>query len=122
MPLAGPARSIIKAVREGSMRSHPTPEVIQEFAHVRARRTSRTEAADLAQAFTTALAPLQVVGSAHLMSGMSLWRDSPQLGSFDAVLAATALALDAELISADQAFGAVRSLRWQDLGEWRLTT
>lgn len=120
-PLVEPARAIVEAVRDGRLRAHTTPEVIQEFAHVRSRRTSREEAASLAQACATAMAPLQVVNASHVMSGLSLWRHIPQLGSFDAVLAATALALDAELVSADQAFRFVPGLRWQDLAIWSAT-
>ena len=115
-PLAHAARQLMVGVREGIMRASTTPEVIQEFAHVRARRTSRSEAADMAEAYATALAPLQTVSAQHLTTGLNLWRAVSDLGSFDAVLAATALALDAQLVSADQAFGDVPNLHWTDLG------
>lgn len=114
-PLAVPARQIIADVRDGRVRAHTTPEVIQEFAHMRARRRSRADAASLADAFATALAPLHVVTAQHLSAGLALWREFPALGAFDAVLAAVAMSLDAELISADQAFDSVPGLRWRAL-------
>jgi predicted nucleic acid-binding protein len=116
--LAQPARDLIGAVRDGALRAHTTPEVIQEFAHVRARRTSRADAAQIAEAYATAFAPLQVVTTSHLSLGLELWRNAPDLGAFDAVLAATAITMDAQLISADRAFGNVKGLRWIDLAEW----
>ena len=117
-PLAQVAREILKAVRDGRMRAHTTPEVIEEFAHVRARRYSRADAATLAEAYAIALAPLQVVAPHHLAAGLQMWREVPELGAFDAVLAATAMASDAQLISADRAFRHVPGLQWCDLSEW----
>ena len=114
-PLSAPARAIFSAVRDGRLRAHTTPEVIQEFAHVRARRRSREDAASLAEAFATSLAPLQLVTAQHLTGGLELWRAHPQLGAFDAVLATLALSMEAELISADEAFGSVSGLRWRPL-------
>ena len=114
-PLAAPARDIIEKVRDGHERAHTTPEVIQEFAHVRARRRSREDACALSTAYAAVLAPLQVVTGQHLAAGLQLWAKHPQLASFDAVLAAVAISLDAELVSADRAFGEVADLRWRDL-------
>jgi len=114
-PLSAPARAVITEVQGGRVRAHTTPEVIQEFAHVRARRRSREDAAALADAFATVLAPLQVVTAQHLSAGLELWRTHRQLGAFDSVLAAVAVSMDAELISADQAFASVTGLRWRAL-------
>jgi predicted nucleic acid-binding protein len=82
-PLAQVTREIPKAVRDGRMR---------------ARRYSRADAATLAEAYATALAPLQVVTPQHL--------------------AVTAMASDAQLISADRAFRHIPGLQWRDLSEW----
>ena len=114
-PLATPARDIIAKVRDGRERAHTTPEVIQEFAHVRARRRAREDAGAIATAYAAVLAPLQVVTGQHLSAGLQLWQQYPKLASFDAVLAAVAISLDAELVSADRAFGEVADLRWRDL-------
>ena len=114
-PLATPARALLSAIRDGALDARTTPEVIQEFAHVRARRRTRLDAAHLAQAYAALLGPLQPVSAQHLTAGLALWRDVSTLGAFDAVLSAVAIALDAELVSADRAFGDVPGLRWRDL-------
>ena len=114
-PLAESARALMDQIRTGALRAHTTPEVIQEFAHVRARRRTRQDATTLARAFSTLLSPLQLVGPQHLEAGLSLWSATPALGAFDSVLAALALSLDAELVSADRAFADVPGLRWQPL-------
>ncbi len=114
-PLQEAARGVLGAARDGRLRAHTTPEVIQEFAHVRARRRSRADAADIAEAYAALLAPLQAVTSQHLAAGLDLWREHDGVGSFDAVLAAVALAVDATLVSADRAFGSIPGLRWHDL-------
>lgn len=114
-PLAESARALVAEAREGSITAHTTPEVIQEFAHVRARRRSREDAQTLASAFSAVLAPLQIITAQHLDAGLRLWREEESLSSFDAVLAALAISLDAQLISADRAFGRVPGLRWRDL-------
>ena len=80
-----------------------------------ARRRTRQDATTLARAFSTLLSPLQLVGPQHLEAGLSLWAATPALGAFDSVLAALALSLDAELVSADRAFADVPGLRWQPL-------
>lgn len=116
-PLAQPARAVMAAVRDGRVRAHTTPEVIQEFAHIRAKRRTRSDAAELAEAYAIALAPLQVVTAQHLGTGLGLWTKHIAMGAFDAVLAATAMALDAELVSADQGFADIPGLRWRDLAD-----
>lgn len=116
-PLAEPARAIVERIRVGDLRAHTTPEVIQEFAHVRARRRSRDDAAELARAYASLLSPLHVTEQHHLEEGLRLWSRAPGLGCFDAVLAAIAISLDAELISADSGFAQVPGLRWRMLGD-----
>lgn len=116
-PLATPARAVMERIRSGHLRAHTTPEVIQEFAHVRARRRSREDATQLARAFATLLSPLHATEQHHLEAGLDLWSRVPGIGSFDAVLAAVAIALDAELVSADRAFAEVPGLRWRMLSD-----
>lgn len=114
-PLQAPARGVIAAARDGLLRANTTPEVIQEFAHVRARRRDREDAAELAGAYAALLSPLQVVTPSHLSAGLTLWRRHERLGAFDSILAALALAMDVGLVSADRAFADVPGLRWHDL-------
>ncbi len=117
-PLAEPARDIIRQIQRGSLRAHTTPEVIQEFAHVRAKYRDRTDATEVASAYATLLAPLVPVMSHHLAAGLDLWKQHEKIGAFDSVLAAVARAHDAELISADRAFADVPLLRWRDLNSF----
>ena len=116
-PLREPARAIIEAVGEGRLAATTTPEVIQEFVHVRLRRRDRRDAARLGRSYTTLLAPLAVVGEVELSAGLDLFERTDGLGAFDCVLSAAALARDAQaLVSADGSFRAVRGLPFVDLG------
>jgi predicted nucleic acid-binding protein len=112
-PLAEPCRALIEAVRDRRVEATTTPEVIQEFVHVAARRRPRPEAVGLATAYADLLSPLQVVGESHLRRGLRLFREHPDLDAFDALLAATALeeGLDA-IVSAD---GHLRSVTGLDV-------
>lgn len=114
-PLKAPAIALITALRDGGIRAHTTPEVIQEFAHIRARRRGRDDAVRLAKAYADLLGPLHVVGAQHLSDGLELWGATEAIGAFDAVLAAVAISLDASLVSADRGFAGVPGLNWQDL-------
>jgi predicted nucleic acid-binding protein len=114
-PLREPCRTLVDAIREGRLTASTTPEVIQEFAHVRARRRERADAAALARHFADLLSPLLLVGKAELDRGLRIFEDYPDLGSFDAVLAGVAMREAAEgLVSTDRAFGLVRGLRYVD--------
>ena len=104
-PLREPCRDLIAAVADGHLDATTTVEVIQEFAHVRARRRGRADAAALANAYADLLAPLLTVTAEDLRRGMSIFEREQQLGTFDAVLAATASGRQATaLVSADTAF------------------
>ena len=114
--LRDPARSLLAAAADGSLRATTTPEAIQEFAHVRARRRDRVDAAALAEAYADLLSPLLEVGEADLREGLRLFEHSATLGAFDAVLAAVALRAGATtLVSAARAFADVRGLTFVDL-------
>jgi predicted nucleic acid-binding protein len=114
--LRDPARALLAAAADGSLRATTTPEAIQEFAHVRARRRDRRDAAALAGSYADLLSPLLEVGEADLREGLRLLERSADLGAFDAVLAAVALRAGATaLVSADRAFEAVHGLRFVDL-------
>jgi uncharacterized protein len=105
-----PCRTLVDAIGASQVRASTTVDVIQEFAHVRARRRPRAEAAGLASRYVSLLSPLLPVGSDDLSNGLDLWRRHERLGSFDAVLAATCMRLGATLVSADKAFARVRGL------------
>ncbi len=107
-----PCRRLIEAIDGGALQATTTPEVIQEFAHVRARRRTRVDARRLAGDFADLLAPLVAVTDQTLRAGLELWGRHRRLGAFDAVLAATAgEAGAAALVSSDRAFATVAGLR-----------
>jgi predicted nucleic acid-binding protein len=111
-PLRDPCRRIVEGVREQRIDATTTVEVLQEFAHVRARRRSREDAAALTGEFLELLAPLLVVEEHQLRTGLALYQRGERLGAFDSVLAATALHAGAQaLVSADVSFADVRNLR-----------
>jgi predicted nucleic acid-binding protein len=109
-PLREPSVRLLTAIGDGRLEATTTVEVIQEFAHARARRRTRADAASLARDFAQTLSPLLVVDHDTLDRGLTLFAQS-QLGAFDAVLAAAALTHEADaVVSADQAFASVPRL------------
>lgn len=113
-PLREPCRGVLTAHGEGRVEATTTVEVIQEFAHVRARRRSRADAAHIARQYLHAFNVL-VPTADDLDRGLSLFEEHSALGAFDAVLAAVALGRGAAaLVSADRAFASVPGLRWVD--------
>jgi uncharacterized protein len=116
-PLRQPCRDLISAIQRGSILATTTPEVIQEFTHVRARRRGRGEAAERARELMSMLGPLLLVDEPSLSLGLRLYHEAPTLGSFDAVLAGVAIMSGATaLISADRSFATVDGLRHVDPG------
>lgn len=114
--LREPCRRLIAAAGD-HLDATTTVEVIQEFAHVRARRRSRADATRLARSFATVLTPLLVPATADLVAGLALFEEVVDLGCFDAVLAATAVGKGSDaLVSADPAFSRVPGLRHLDPG------
>ncbi len=100
-----------RLIAAGRVEATTTPEVIQEFTHVRARRYDRAGAATLARDYAELLSPLLLVDRPQLDRGLVLFEAVTVLGAFDAVLAAAALAAAAtHLVSADHAFGDVKGL------------
>ncbi|MFA9269184.1 MAG: type II toxin-antitoxin system VapC family toxin [Baekduiaceae bacterium] len=109
--LRDPCRALIEAISDGRIDATTTPEVIQEFAHVRARRTDRRDAARTATDYAELLDPLVTVQRQHLLAGLMLFERHDALGAFDAVLCALALESGADaVVSADRAFAAVPGL------------
>jgi predicted nucleic acid-binding protein len=110
-PLRDPSRHLVEAIRDGVVTATTTVDVIQEFAHGYARRRPRAVAAAHARRYATLLAPLLTPSETDLDAGLRLFEDNERLDAFDAVLAATAIANQADaLVSADRAFASVRRL------------
>ena len=113
-PLREPCRRLLAAHATGAIEATTTVEVLQEFAHIRARRRSREDAVNLTRLYVVALNPI-VTTAADLDGGLSLFQEHHELGAFDAVLAAVALLRNAEaIVSADRAFASVPELKWID--------
>lgn len=85
---------------------------------MRARRRDRADAAGIATAFATLLAPLLAPDGDDLADGLRLFREVGNVGAFDAVLAAAALRREhiTHLVSADRGFAAVPGLAHLDPG------
>jgi uncharacterized protein len=114
-PLQDPCRRLLVAASARKVHATTTVEAIQEFAHVAARRRPRGDAAALARDHARVLAPLLTTSHEALERGLDLFARHSSLGSFDALLAATALGHDADaFVSADRAFGEVPGLRYVD--------
>lgn len=115
--LAEPSQVLLEAIERGTVPGTTTPEVVQEFVHVRARRHGRSDAVRLGRGYAELLSPLVISARSALDQGLSLFERIPRLGAFDAVLAATALETEADgLVSADAAFAEVPRLRFLELG------
>ncbi|MEB3021503.1 type II toxin-antitoxin system VapC family toxin [[Mycobacterium] crassicus] len=99
-----PCRDLVAAIAAGRIEATTTPEVIQEFVHVRAQRRGRNDAAGLGRSYAELLAPLVIVSADHLDRGLATFETTPGVGAFDAVLAAVAKSAGATLVSADAAF------------------
>ncbi len=111
-PLREPCQLLIRAIADGTILATTTIEVIQEFAHVRARRRDRKDAAALARDYIELLSPLLIVEETDLREGLRLFEEGSGFGSFDAVLAAAAHAAGAEaLVSADTGFSGIPAIR-----------
>lgn len=115
-PLGDHARRLLSAVARGEVHASTTPEVIQEFVHIYGRRRPRPRATAIGRRYALTLAPLLPVLAEHLEAGLGLFERTEGLGAFDAVLAATAAAHQADaLVSADRNFEAQSLVRWLDL-------
>lgn len=110
-PLQAPCRRLVRAIANGEVLATTTVEVIQEFAHVRARRRDCKDAAELARDYIELLSPLLIVEEPDLREGLRLFEENPGIGAFDAVLAAAAHASGADaLVSADAGFASIANI------------
>lgn len=109
--LRDPCREVVQRVGQGRLAATTTPEVIQEFAHVRSRRRSREETSELAGTYARLFAPLAVVDAEDLDAGLALFAAALGVGAFDAVLAACAQRRGSQaVISADAGFGDIAEI------------
>lgn len=113
-PLREPCRRLLAAHSEGRLEATTTIEVLQEFAHIRGKRLGRQDAVSLTRRYLEAFDALTTT-RADLERGLMLFGQHPEIGAFDAVLAAVALERSAEaLVSADRGFAVIPDLRWID--------
>ena len=114
-PLRVPSRRVVSAIMEGRVDGRTTAYVVQEFAHIRARRHGRGDAVERANRYADLLSPLLAAEREDLDTGLRLFEQHPELGSFDALLAGVAMNRRAEaLVSSDRGFSRVRRLRYVD--------
>ena len=109
-PLHDPCLLLLDRVEAGLLEATTTVEVIQEFAHVRSRRGSRHDAADLGRSFVRLLAPVLSPTASDVVHGLDVFEAQANLGAFDCVLAAVSIRRSAQLASADKAFSSVPGL------------
>ncbi|HUY97159.1 MAG TPA: PIN domain-containing protein [Verrucomicrobiae bacterium] len=113
-PLRSPCRELLALIRDGLVRASASVEVVQEFTHVRARRTTRPEAAARAREYALGLSPLVRPDDADLREGLAIFEALADLGAFGAVLAATARRRGWAVASADRSFDRVDRLTCLD--------
>jgi predicted nucleic acid-binding protein len=110
-PFRDPCRTLIGAIADREIEATTSVEAIQEFVHVRAKRRSRQDAAELGRDYADLLSPLLDVTRDDLRKGLALFERSKTLGAFDAILAAAALGRGVDaLVSADVDFSSVDGL------------
>jgi predicted nucleic acid-binding protein len=118
-PLAAPARTLIAQISDEQLAATTTPEVLQEYLHVRSRRRTRGDARELVHAFASLLAPLRTIDEATVRRAADEFVDRPAIGAFDAVLVALVLMSDElELVTADAALLAQPDLPTRSLASF----
>lgn len=106
-----PCREIVRLAAEGDLNGEGSPDLLQELAHQRVRRTGdRASAAMVARRVATLVwwHPLE---SADVFRGMDLFEAHAQLDARDSIFAAVALNRGiGAILSTDRAFDAVAGL------------
>lgn len=113
--LAKLGRRLTEAVASGRIQATTSVGVIEEFAHVAARRRGRTDAVGLARQFTRLLQPLRIEEPEDLDQGLALFERHARLRSFDALLAAVAIRHGDTIVSPDTGFADVPALQYTEL-------
>lgn len=105
-------RSLVAAVGAGGIAATTSTEVLWESTHVRARRHTRDDAADLTEHFARLSGPLPTVDERELHAGLRFSRGHTRIGPVDAVLLATAMGIGATaIVSAGAASADVPGIR-----------
>lgn len=108
--LRAPCLAILGAVGSSAIDAVVTDVVLTEVLHARARRSSRTEAANLVASITQLVAEVFPLSDAARERALSIYAASERLSSNDAFIAAVALERDLTLVSADGDFADVPGL------------
>lgn len=111
-PYREPCRAIVERARQGELEGEASVELVQEFTHVRVRRTGdRREAVTLGRQVAQ-LCRLHDFEQRDIPLVMNLVSQHERLGVRDAVFAATALNRGVPVIlSPDAAFDDVQGMR-----------
>jgi predicted nucleic acid-binding protein len=76
-PLREPCRRFLAAHASATIEATTTIEVLREFVHIRARRRTREDAAELTRSYVAAFDPIATT-LADLDAGLSLFEAHPQ--------------------------------------------
>lgn len=119
--LREPCRTIVRSIGEGRLTATTTVEVIQEFAHVRAKRRGRTDASRSASAYARLLSPLLSPDDEDLQLALDIFAVNDRIGAFDAVLGALVRRHDRvrAIVSADRGFASLDGVAHVDPGDER---
>jgi hypothetical protein len=114
-PYRQPCRRLVDLAAAGTLRGEASVELIQEYTHVRARRTGDRDSAAREARDVAALCVLHDVTRSDLLLALSLFRSLPRLEMRDALHAATALERGIfVIVSPDRAFDDVTGLERLD--------
>lgn len=110
-----PCRRLVDLMAAGALRGEASVELIQEFAHVRARRGGDRSAAARDARDVAGLCTFHEVTRSDLLLALSLFRSLPRLEMRDAIHAATALERGVfTIVSSDRAFDDVAGIERLD--------
>jgi predicted nucleic acid-binding protein len=106
-----PCQTILREMRDGKLAGEASIELVHEFAYVRQRRLTRTDAARWARRIKRAC-PLHAVDLSDIERALDLWCAHERLDMRDAIFAAQALnrKIDA-ILSPDSDFDGVPDLQ-----------
>lgn len=111
-PHREPCRRLVQLIAEGELVAECSVDLVQEYLHVRARRTGDRNLAVTEARGLLDLLVVHPVDSEDAARAVELFHANPRLDARDAVHAASCLARGAEaMVSADTAFDDVPGLR-----------
>lgn len=115
-PLRAPCRKIVELIAAGRLTGESSVEVVQEFLHVRLRRSARrSEALARAEEVVAICHQVHAFELRDLERAFELAQRHPRLGARDAAHAATALNRGiAAIVSADRHFDGIPGLERVD--------